>query len=71
MKKNLLFVKDTGGEGCTDSYSCGQGGFCNFEHDYYGSCETCDDYPDPETSCENIGVLNPKGVYECKRFCKG
>ena len=54
-------------ETCTDSTTCGDGGFCNFDSDTEGFCEYCKDLKAENTKCEDDGLDNQKGEDEAAR----
>ena len=61
------------GKYCESSFECKEflnteAGFCNFDHNVTGICESCDDI---YGSCVGQGFLCERGFRECSLICEG
>ena len=61
------------GKYCRNSTECKEflnteSGFCNFDHNITGFCESCDDIFE---SCVGQGFLCERGFRECSLTCEG
>ena len=52
---------------CTESSSCGEGEFCNFDDGDSGNCEKCR-FHEKIPLCD---VIKERGKDECASVCKG
>ena len=79
---NIFYISENGvyelatgqnGKYCRNSTECKEflnteSGFCNFDHNITGFCESCDDIFE---SCVGQGFLCERGFRECSSTCEG
>ena len=75
ISENGVYELATGQNGkyCRNSTECKEflnteSGFCNFDHNITGFCESCDDIFE---SCVGQGFLCERGFRECSLTCEG